>query len=114
RDPDAPARGLAGRRPPGGRARQLLPIGGGALPKRSPPEIPPARRRACRRRRTAAFAVALLCTSASAASAGEDGLVYDWKVDGAVTAAALAFWGGTQLFESSLAPASCRWCEPGA
>jgi len=31
-----------------------------------------------------------------------------------VTAAALAFWGGTQLFESSLAPASCRWCEPGA
>jgi membrane-associated phospholipid phosphatase len=38
----------------------------------------------------------------------------DWRVDGAITAAALAFWGGTQLFESRLAPAHCRWCDPGS
>ena len=47
-------------------------------------------------------------------AAEEDDLRYDWRVDGAVTAAAFAFWGGTQLFESRLAPADCRWCNPGS
>ena len=52
--------------------------------------------------------------SASGTAAGaEDGeLSYDWKVDGAVTAAALAFWGGSQLLESTLAASACRWCNP--
>ena len=31
-----------------------------------------------------------------------------------MTAAAFAFWGGTQLLESRLAPADCRWCDPGS
>ena len=51
---------------------------------------------------------------ASTAHAEEDGLRTDWRVDGAVTAAAFVFWGGTQLFESRLAPADCRWCDPGS
>jgi len=38
-------------------------------------------------------------------------LSYDWKVDGAVTVTALAFWGGTELFKGRLAPATCRWCQ---
>jgi membrane-associated phospholipid phosphatase len=61
--------------------------------------------------------VALVCGMASLAStahAEESDLRYDWRVDGAVTAAAFAFWGGTQLFESRLAPADCRWCDPGS
>lgn len=49
---------------------------------------------------------------ASTAHAEENGLRYDWRVDGAVTAAAFALWGGTQLLESRLAPADCRWCVP--
>ncbi len=65
----------------------------------------------------AALTVALVCSTASSAStahAEEDGLRIDWRVDGAITAAAFAFWGGTQLFESRLAPAHCRWCDPGS
>lgn len=38
-------------------------------------------------------------------------LRYDWKVDGALTVTALAFWGGTELLRSQLAPATCRWCQ---
>jgi membrane-associated phospholipid phosphatase len=57
--------------------------------------------------------VALACAAASTAHAEENDLRYDWRVDGVVTAAAFAFWGGTQLFESRLAPADCRWCDPG-
>jgi len=72
-----------------------------------------------RRRRQAAALVtmALLCATASIAStahAEENDLRYDWRVDGAVTVAAFAFWGGTQLFESRLAAAHCRWCNPGS
>jgi membrane-associated phospholipid phosphatase len=61
--------------------------------------------------------VALVCSTApiaSTAHAEDDGLRTDWRVDGAVTVAAFAFWGGTQLFESRLAPADCRWCNPGS
>jgi membrane-associated phospholipid phosphatase len=50
----------------------------------------------------------------SEARAEEGALRTDWRVDGAVTAAAFAFWGGTQLLESSLAPTDCRWCNPGS
>ncbi len=70
-----------------------------------------------RRRLVAAVTVALACAAASTAStahAGENELRYDWRIDGAVTAAAFAFWGGTQLLESRLAPADCRWCDPGS
>ena len=48
------------------------------------------------------------------ARAEENDLRYDWRVDGALTAGAFAFWGGTQLLESRLAPAECRWCDPGS
>jgi membrane-associated phospholipid phosphatase len=66
-----------------------------------------------RRRRIAGLVtVALTCLLGSAARAGEDALRYDWRIDGAVTAAGFAFWGGTQLIESKLAATSCRWCDP--
>lgn len=66
-----------------------------------------------RLRLVAAVTVALVGATASTAQAEENELRYDWRVDGAVTAAAFAVWGGTQLFESRLAPANCRWCDPG-
>ncbi|HSY40633.1 MAG TPA: hypothetical protein VLA79_13930, partial [Polyangia bacterium] len=69
--------------------------------------LPPARLRHCPRL-ARAVAVALVCSTASIASAAhaeENDLRYDWRVDGAITAAAFAVWGGTQLFESRLAPA---------
>jgi membrane-associated phospholipid phosphatase len=59
-------------------------------------------------------AVVLLCVLGSGARADENALRYDWRVDGAVTAAAFVFWGGTQLFESKLAATDCRWCDPGS
>ena len=70
-----------------------------------------------RRQLVAAVTVALVCATAaigSTAHAEETDLRYDWRVDGAVTAAAFAFWGGTQLFESRLAATNCRWCNPGS
>jgi membrane-associated phospholipid phosphatase len=73
-----------------------------------------SRARSGRRGFVAALAaVALSCVLGSRARA-EDDLRYDWRIDGAVTAAAFAFWGGTQLFESSLAASNCRWCNPGS
>jgi membrane-associated phospholipid phosphatase len=71
-------------------------------------------------RRRASFAaatLALVCStvsSVSTARAEDNELRYDWRVDGAVTAAGFAFWGGTQLLESRLAAADCRWCDPGS
>jgi membrane-associated phospholipid phosphatase len=62
----------------------------------------------------AAVTVALLVSVASTAHAEGNELRYDWRVDGAVTAAAFTFWGGTQLLESRFAPAGCRWCDPGS
>jgi len=58
-------------------------------------------------------AVALSCVLGSGARADQEALRTDWRVDGAVTAAAFALWGGTQLFEGELAATSCRWCNPG-
>ncbi len=65
-------------------------------------------------RGAAVVTVALACLWGSRARADEDALRYDWRVDGAVTAAAFAVWGGTQLFESRLAASECRWCDPGS
>jgi membrane-associated phospholipid phosphatase len=64
----------------------------------------------------AAVTVALVCSTVSIATARaeDNNLRYDWRVDGAVTAAGFAFWGGTQLLESRLAPTDCRWCDPGS
>jgi membrane-associated phospholipid phosphatase len=71
-----------------------------------------------RSRRRGAFAtlvaIVLSCVLGSGARAEGDTLRTDWRVDGAVTAAAFAVWGGTQLFESKLAPSVCRWCNPGS
>jgi membrane-associated phospholipid phosphatase len=64
-------------------------------------------------RRAALAAAALVCLSAAPARAGDGDLTYDWKVDGAITAAAVVVWGGTQIFQRSLAPTSCHWCDPG-
>jgi membrane-associated phospholipid phosphatase len=60
-----------------------------------------------------AVVILLLVGGGARSAQGEEPpqLRYDWEVDGAVTAAALAVWGGTQLFQSRLAPATCRWCQ---
>jgi membrane-associated phospholipid phosphatase len=64
-------------------------------------------------RASAALLTAALALPAAAAHAGDE-LRVDWPVDGAVTGAALVAWGGSQLLQTKLAPAACRWCEPGA
>jgi membrane-associated phospholipid phosphatase len=47
---------------------------------------------------------------AESAPPPERGLRYDWKVDGAITAAAFVYWGTTELFKEHLAASTCRWC----
>jgi membrane-associated phospholipid phosphatase len=64
-------------------------------------------------RASAALLAAALALRTAAARAGDE-LRVDWPVDGAITAGALAAWGGSQLLEKQLAPATCRWCDPGA
>jgi membrane-associated phospholipid phosphatase len=64
-------------------------------------------------RASAALLAAVLAFPATAAHAGDE-LRVDWPVDGAITAGALAVWGGSQLLQKKLAAATCRWCEPGA
>jgi membrane-associated phospholipid phosphatase len=60
----------------------------------------------------AACAALLIGLAAGVARAAEpDQLVYDLRVDGAVTAGAAALWAGSELLKSHLAPADCRWCE---
>lgn len=78
--------------------------------------VPPSLRARPQHRGLVAVLVttSLFCVIGSTARAEEDGLRYDWHIDGVVTVAAFAFWGGTQLLESKLAPASCRWCNPGS
>jgi membrane-associated phospholipid phosphatase len=49
----------------------------------------------------------------STARAGDE-IQVDWRVDGAVTAGALAFWGGSQLLQQDLGATTCRWCAPGS
>lgn len=69
------------------------------------------------RRTPAALALVAAATLAlpprAAAGEGPRPIRHDVAVDGAVTAAALSIWVATELAKSSLAPARCRWCEPG-
>lgn len=58
----------------------------------------------------AVLAVGLAGPARAEEVAGSGELRYDWKVDGAVTAGALAFWGGSELLKSHLVGATCRWC----
>jgi membrane-associated phospholipid phosphatase len=44
-------------------------------------------------------------------SAREDRLVYDWRIDGAVTLAAGVGWVVSELYKAELAPEHCRWCQ---
>jgi len=39
-------------------------------------------------------------------------LQYSLTTDATITGAALAFWIGTEVFKSHLAPSTCRWCDP--
>jgi membrane-associated phospholipid phosphatase len=57
--------------------------------------------------------VALLALWGSPARAADE-LHVDWKVDGAITGAAFALWGGSQLLQGHLAATTCRWCQPGS
>ena len=65
------------------------------------------------RRALALLAALALHPAAPAAAAEPVPLHHDLAVDAAVTAAAVAVWAGTELAKPSLAPARCRWCEPG-
>jgi len=61
-----------------------------------------------------ATAAALALALAGGADAQELApLSYDWAVDGTVTGVAVAARATLLLFRSDLAPAKCRWCEPG-
>lgn len=59
-----------------------------------------------------ALAAALLA-AAPAARADPQPLQYDLRADGAIALGTWAAYGGTELAKASLAPASCRWCDPG-
>jgi membrane-associated phospholipid phosphatase len=39
-------------------------------------------------------------------------LQYTLTTDATITGAAIAFWIGTEVFKSHLAPSTCRWCDP--
>jgi len=64
-------------------------------------------------RASAALLAGALALPAAVAHAGDE-LRVDWPVDGAITGGALVAWGGSQLLEKKLAPATCRWCDPGS
>jgi membrane-associated phospholipid phosphatase len=65
-------------------------------------------------RRALALALGLLLAASPAAAADAPYPIrYDVAWDAGVTAAAAAVWVGTELAKPSLAPARCRWCEPG-
>jgi membrane-associated phospholipid phosphatase len=64
-------------------------------------------------RLTRLAAVVLLASLAAPAGAEEPpSITVDWKVDGAVTGAALALWIGSELARDQLTPGTCRWCTP--
>jgi len=66
-------------------------------------------------RRAARLALAALLSAAPGASRAEpEPLEYDLRVDGAIALGTWAAYGGTELAKKSLAPATCRWCDPGA
>jgi membrane-associated phospholipid phosphatase len=65
-------------------------------------------------RRALLLALGLHLAAPASASEPPVPLRYDLAVDGAVTAAAVAVWLGTELAKPSLAPSRCRVCEPGA
>ena len=68
-------------------------------------------------RRLALLAAALVAApspASSASSAGPPPIAHEYPVDLAITAAAVATWTATELAKPALAPARCRWCEPGA
>lgn len=71
----------------------------------------PAAQRPRSRRALVAF---LLACAPAAAHAEPPALQYDLRVDATVTVAATAFWVGTELAKGSLAPTSCRFCQPNA
>lgn len=56
-------------------------------------------------------AVTLLASATPSRSDEPRPLDVSWTLDGAVTGAALAAWGVSELAKGSLAPASCRWCS---
>jgi membrane-associated phospholipid phosphatase len=60
------------------------------------------------------LALLLVLQAAPAAAAEPVPLRYALAADVTVTAVAVAAWAGTELAKPSLAPARCRWCEPGA
>jgi membrane-associated phospholipid phosphatase len=39
-------------------------------------------------------------------------LQYSLVTDATITGAAVAFWIGTEVFKSHIAPSTCRWCDP--
>jgi membrane-associated phospholipid phosphatase len=62
----------------------------------------------------AAVPVAAPAQGAAAPAEGPHPIRYDLRVDGAITAAAFAFWIGSAAARSHLAPSSCRICGAGS
>ncbi len=66
-----------------------------------------------RRAAPLAVALALVGPAPAARAAPPEPLRYDLRVDGAVALGAWALYGGSELAKGTLAPSSCRWCDPG-
>ncbi len=66
-------------------------------------------------RRAAPLAVALAVAASALRARAEppEPLRYDLRVDGAIALGTWAVYGGSELAKGSLAPSTCRWCEPG-
>jgi membrane-associated phospholipid phosphatase len=60
------------------------------------------------------LAAAVLSVAPSPARAQPQSLQYDLRVDGAIALGTWALYGGSELAKGSLAPSTCRWCEPGS
>jgi membrane-associated phospholipid phosphatase len=67
-------------------------------------------------RRAASLTVALALAAGSPAPARAEPqpLKHDLRVDGAIALGAWALYGGSELAKSTLAPSSCRYCDPNA
>jgi membrane-associated phospholipid phosphatase len=67
-----------------------------------------------RRAAPVALAVALASAAPSAARGAPVPLEYDLRTDAAIALGAWALYGGSELAKKELAPATCRWCDPGS
>src|SRR5512133_1574895 len=67
-----------------------------------------------RRAAPVALAIAVIAAAPGPARPDPRPLRHDLRADAAIALGAWGLYGGSELAKSALAPASCRWCDPGA